>query len=487
MAAARKGRSRTSSRRKTAPRAWSWILGLGAVAAIAGIGAVVWSRTDTGQAALLNLGAAGLYDEVQVRLDRALTPVLPGFGTGPASRLDQPDAHDWPLPAVGPTAHVHCRVVPVAADGAWWQVQDRVAAAVAAAGGAVLWGERLPRGTGGRDAAPDERRDLLRLDLGVPGRATHTLVLYREGSERPLVRWGGDPAASAWQTLAARASGRPVVALVIDDWGYRRDRTTAGLLDLDAPLTMAVLPGLAYSRRYALEGTPLALPPRVPGAGVAAASGDAATEDPAVARLAAGCPVTLGVGPAVAGLPSQRREILLHLPMEPQGYPEVDPGPDAVLVGMARDRIADLLAAALAALPNVRGVNNHMGSAATSDAPTMDALMAELGSRDLIFLDSLTSARSVAYDRARAAGVPAARNRIFLDADHQDHAKIRRRLERLVEAARSTGFAVGIGHPHPATLAVLRAELPRLEAEGVQLVTLSELLALQASRAGGGV
>ncbi len=485
MAAARKGRTRRPSRRRGAPRAWSWILGLGAVAAIAGIGAVVWSRTDTGQAALLNLGAAGLYDEVQVRLEHVLVPALPAFEPGPATGVDQPDAHDWPLPSVGPTAHVHCRVVPVADDAAWWQVQDRVATAVAAAGGAVLWGERLPRGSGRRHAAPHEERDLLRLDLGVPGRATHTLVLYRAGTARPQVRWGGDPAASAWQTLSRAVSGRPVVALVIDDWGYRRDRTTAGLLALEAPLTMAVLPGLAYSRRYALEGTPLALPPESLTAAAARTDQGAAT-DATAARLAAGCPVSLGVGPATTELSSRRREILLHLPMEPQGYPEVDPGPDAVLVGMPRQGIAERLADALASLPNVRGVNNHMGSAATSDPATMDALMAELRARDLIFLDSLTSARSVAYDRARAAGVPAARNRIFLDADHQDHAKIRRRLARLVEAARSGGFAVGIGHPHPATLDVLRAELPRLRAEGVHLVTLSELLALQASRAGGG-
>lgn len=482
MAASRKHRRSTSRRRRATPRAWSWILGLGLVAAVAGVGALVWSRTDTGQAALLNLGAANLYDEVQSRLDRALAGALPRFEPGEAPALAAADAHDWPLPDAGVTAHVHCRVVPVAAGPAWWQVQERVAAAVEPAGGAVLWGERLARQPGRRQAAADEQRDLLRLDVGVPGRATHTLVLYRQGTRRPQIRWGGDPTTGAWQALRAVAGRQPVVAIVLDDWGHRRDETTAGLLELDAPLTMAVLPGLAYSRRYALEGTELALPaPRRDGP-----LGPDTAHEAAAARRAAGCPVTLGVGPVRQELPARRREILLHLPMEPQGYPEVDPGQDPILVGMPRAEIARRLDQALTGLPHVRGVNNHMGSAATAHAATMDAVMAELRARDLVFLDSLTSPRSVAYDRARAAGVPAARNRIFLDADPEDRGRIAARLQRLVEAARSTGFAVGIGHPHRATLAVLRAELPRLAAAGVQLVTLSELLALQAAAASGG-
>jgi uncharacterized protein len=151
---------------------------------------------------------------------------------------------------------------------------------------------------------------------------------------------------------------------------------------------------------------------------------------------------------------------------------------------MSRERIGAVLDEALQALPAVRGVNNHMGSAATADEPTMQALMAELKARDLIFLDSLTTSDSIAYQTARAAGLPAARNRIFLDHDHQSPASIRRSLQRLVQSAGASGFAVGIGHPHPATLQVLQEELPRLQAEGVRFVTLSELLALQAATAG---
>jgi uncharacterized protein len=469
--------NRLASRRSAG--AWPWLLGLALLAALAGIGALVWSRSGSGQAALLSLGAEKLHGEVQARLELALAQVLPQLTVAAADD----DAHDWPLPpggvAADPGAVIRCRVVGVGDEPSWWQLQLALGAALQPAGGKILWSERLPRSNHLRDTRqPHEARDVLRVDIGAAGRPTHTLLLYRERSARPEVRWGADPAAGAWRQLLTEAAGG-VIALVIDDWGYRQDATTSGLLALDAPLTLSVLPGLPYSRRFALEATPLALPT----AGIGAERGGLA--EAAALRLTAGCPVTVGLGADPARLVARRREVILHLPMQPQGYPQVDPGPRTLLVGMPRDRIGALLDEALQALPNVRGVNNHMGSAATADLPTMQALMSELKARDLIFLDSLTSANSVAYQTARDAGLPAARNRIFLDHDHQDRDAVRQRLRRLVQSARSTGFAVGIGHPHPATLQVLREELPRLEAEGVRFVTLSELLALQTATGGG--
>jgi polysaccharide deacetylase 2 family uncharacterized protein YibQ len=171
--------------------------------------------------------------------------------------------------------------------------------------------------------------------------------------------------------------------------------------------------------------------------------------------------------------------------MQPQAWPETDPGPRAVMVGMDRTTVAARLADALTGLPGVRGVNNHMGSAATSDHETMLAFMAALQERDLYFVDSLTSARSVAWETAREEGVPTLRNRIFLDYDNEDAESIRANLETLVNSARQRGFALGIGHPHPRTADVLQRELARLQAAGVRFVTVSELLALRRAREGG--
>jgi polysaccharide deacetylase 2 family uncharacterized protein YibQ len=118
----------------------------------------------------------------------------------------------------------------------------------------------------------------------------------------------------------------------------------------------------------------------------------------------------------------------------------------------------------------------------------MAALMQALQERDLLFIDSLTSSESVAHAEAMQAGLPTAKNRIFLDYDNKNHTTIKANLEVLVKAAKSRGFALGIGHPHRATAEVLAREIPRLQAEGVRFVTVSEMLALQdlARKANGG-
>jgi polysaccharide deacetylase 2 family uncharacterized protein YibQ len=165
--------------------------------------------------------------------------------------------------------------------------------------------------------------------------------------------------------------------------------------------------------------------------------------------------------------------------MQPLDYPATNPGPGALLVGLDPAEVILRLDTALASVPGARGVNNHMGSAATADPALMATLMGALGERGLLFLDSLTTPHSVAWREARAAGLPVLRNRLFLDVDHLDEAAISARLAELVGVARASGQAIGIGHPHAATAAVLARELPDYMAAGVRFVTVSELLALR--------
>lgn len=488
MAAAER---KTKKTRRKKPQGWGlrwWLLGAAVAVIVGGVGALKWARTGQGQAALLTIGSQKMYEDVQAAVDGALVQVLPDFVPGPALLLETDGdggeapgvgACDWPAPELGAGAAIRCRTVVVPDDRDYWSVQQEIAAAVEAAGARVLWGERLP-GPDDRKGGirPSESNDLLRLDLGVSGKPTHTLVLHRADCPVPP-RWDRWPGRSQWNRLLA-AGEAPTVALVIDDWGYARNEATSGILDLPVPLTMAVLPGLSYSRHFALQGTPLVLPPRPGGAGRGA--GDEQAEARRL-RREAGCPVE--VSAVRAESPRQkRREILLHLPMQPQNYPGTDPGRDAILVGMGADEIHARLEDALRGLPMATGVNNHMGSAATADAATMGLLMQQLAEHDLIFLDSLTTSRSVAYDVALEHGLPALRNRIFLDYDHEDEGRIAANLAALVRSARATGFAVGIGHPHRATAEVLARELPRLAAEGVRFVTVSEMLALQGAAAG---
>jgi polysaccharide deacetylase 2 family uncharacterized protein YibQ len=475
-AATRKSRARSSRTSRVMP----WVLGAAVVVVVGGVGLLKWAKTGSGQATLLTLGSDKMFSEVQMTVEGALAEALPEFTPGPADATADPTAgqgadHDWPAPQFGPGAAVRCRAVPVTADITWWDLQESVAKAVESRGARVLWAERLfPSVRLPEDQTrPNEEKDMLRMDVGVPGRPTHTLVLYRAG-RRTDVHWGGGTQSTAWSRLAAGQG--PVVAILIDDWGYSKSEAARTLLSLPAPVTMAILPGLPYSRYFALEGTELVLPPgsvrdQRPTAGQ--------PESSRRQRLDLGCFVEVSMGSRERAIPTKRREILLHLPMEPQGYPDPDPGPRAVMVGMEEDAIGERIDEALAALPNITGVNNHMGSAATSDRETMATLMAALSSRDLLFIDSLTSSTSVAHAEAVKAGLPTAKNRIFLDFDNDNQVTIKANLEVLVRSARSSGFALAICHPHRATAEVLAREIPRLVREGVRFVTVSEMLALR--------
>ncbi|HEX8765873.1 MAG TPA: divergent polysaccharide deacetylase family protein, partial [Candidatus Acidoferrum sp.] len=122
------------------------------------------------------------------------------------------------------------------------------------------------------------------------------------------------------------------------------------------------------------------------------------------------------------------------------------------------------------------GVNNHQGSGATSDTALMRELMPVLRDRHLFYIDSRTTAATVAYETAQSSRVPSAfRNVPFLD-DVTEVAAVRKQLELAFDGAREKGEAVAIGHPHPATLEALREVLPNAQAQGVRLAFASELV-----------
>jgi hypothetical protein len=217
----------------------------------------------------------------------------------------------------------------------------------------------------------------------------------------------------------------PRVALIIDDLGYDR-QAAERLTELNAPFTFAILPHSPHQE--------------------------------AIARAA-----------HARGL-----EIILHLPMEPVEYPDVNPGPGTLLAAMSPDELLRVLEEDLRAVPHIRGVNNHMGSRLTARSEQLYQVFSVLKRRGLYFVDSRTTEETVCRPSARLFELPFAQRDIFIDHVHEP-AAVRRQLREMVRTARLKGEAVAIGHPHPVTLAVLREELPELRRQ-VEIVPASRLV-----------
>ena len=221
-------------------------------------------------------------------------------------------------------------------------------------------------------------------------------------------------------------AGQPRVAIIIDDLGYRLDAGQRAIA-LPGPVAFAVLPG-----------TPRA--------------------------------VTLARSAHDNG-----KEVLLHLPLQANADDKYEE-PIGIDLDMSRDRLAKTFAEALHSVPHVIGVNGHRGSLLTRHPGHMQWLMEEIRARnDLFFVDSYTTAHSVALQMAIEAGVSALRRDIFLDPDPSPET-VQRQFERMKVLAKTRGFVVAIGHPYDTTLAFLEEELPKLSEQGIELVRISELL-----------
>lgn len=169
------------------------------------------------------------------------------------------------------------------------------------------------------------------------------------------------------------------------------------------------------------------------------------------------------------------REVMLHVPMEPQGYPAVNPGRDALFVNNSAAQIRHNFDLLLARIPHVIGTNNHMGSRFTEDARALAPVMESLHDKGLFFIDSRTTGNSKVSEVAQKFGVPTMSRDVFLDNVAEVDA-ITREIRKLENKARQHGMAIGICHPYRETLEALKNELPGLAGRGVTLVPVSVLL-----------
>ncbi len=245
---------------------------------------------------------------------------------------------------------------------------------------------------------------------------------------RPPAAWDG-AGLPPWQRFAALPPAdddRPKIVIIIDDLGLHAGRLRR-VLALPRPMTLSFLPYGEQALR--------------------------------LARLA-----------RQAG-----HELLLHLPMEPHGRNE-NPGPNALLVDLAPKEVARRIEWNLDRLEGYVGVNNHMGSRYTERSDKLAPLMRRLKTRGLLFVDSVTSHRSVAGDVARRHGVPTTRRDVFID--HViERRSIEAQLRRVERLARRNGLAIALGHPHKETLRALEAWLPTLRRKGFSIAPVSAVVA----------
>jgi uncharacterized protein len=172
---------------------------------------------------------------------------------------------------------------------------------------------------------------------------------------------------------------------------------------------------------------------------------------------------------------AHHRQVILHLPMEPQGYPKVKPGKGALLLSMSGDAIHESLTSALDASPYFTGINNHMGSRFTENAAMMKTVLEEAKKRKLYFVDSYTSPRSVAASVAQQVHIPFRRRDVFLDNNPSEGA-IRAQIRQVIRRAKIQGAALAIGHPHESTLRALSQEAGEFEREHIAVVPAGELM-----------
>jgi hypothetical protein len=254
--------------------------------------------------------------------------------------------------------------------------------------------------------------------------------LHTRPSEKEICVYHGDTAYFLFRfqrsLVKEPVKKKPRLAIVMDDLGSSID-TARALLAINVPVTFSILPGEVNTSR-------------------------------------------------IATLAHQHgREVMIHIPMEPRSYPATNPGRNALFVNLSPAEIRYKFQGYLKDVPYAVGGNNHMGSRFTEYRKGMAVVIEQMKAADLFFLDSLTTGRSVAFDEARKAGVPAAVRDLFLD-NTRDVNHIYRQIRKLVQLAKKNGYAIGICHPYPQTLEALRLQVAVLQGKDIEVVPVSQLL-----------
>jgi polysaccharide deacetylase 2 family uncharacterized protein YibQ len=170
------------------------------------------------------------------------------------------------------------------------------------------------------------------------------------------------------------------------------------------------------------------------------------------------------------------REVFLQLPMEPIGYPKVDPGKDAILLDLSRVEIEERINRNLSAIGWARGIITRMGGAAVNDRDVMRAVLGEVKRRDIVFIDAHGAGPTLVEEMGEEMGVKTLTLGGTLDMSGATVAGIRARLKQLVSTATQRGTLVVSFRASMLTLSVLESERGRLAEQGIEIVPASKLV-----------
>ena len=217
----------------------------------------------------------------------------------------------------------------------------------------------------------------------------------------------------------------PKMAIILDDWGNSL-LLLKNVEEINRPVTLSVLPHLAHSREIAEE---------------------------AFGR---------GLG------------VMLHMPMQPKSFRQ-PLEPHTILTTMPDTEIVEYLDQAIESVPHAEGMNNHQGSAATSDERVMKTVLNHLKKKGLFFVDSQVVSTTVGRRVAKEIKIPFTKRDLFIDNQVTVEA-IGQQLREAEKIALARGRVVVIGHDKKVTIKTIREMVPELEKNGIQLVLVKELL-----------
>ena len=169
-----------------------------------------------------------------------------------------------------------------------------------------------------------------------------------------------------------------------------------------------------------------------------------------------------------------RREVFALLPMEPRGYPQNDPGKDAILLDLSRIEVEDRIQRCLSAVAPVAGVVTRMGGAAVNDPDVMKSVLGELRRRDLPLLDAHGPGPSVVEEIGEHLGARTAT--VGGSLDGATAASVKGKLPAIVEIAIQRGVIIISVRANGAVLTAREAERAGLAARGVELVAVTSLI-----------